>query len=369
MVNIILNNERIFDKNIIQVLKESPELLEIFETSLDYLSRKNISNEEVKIVNDLPYSPKENYDVLYNDDYVGNIILLYEDVTKFWSIYILIFPKYRRNGYAKNALYSLINLYPDRNWEANIFKKNERVNSLQNYLLDLRFEKTEFGKLISQKEIVFNYRKAKNKIITVIASAYFEPISDLLNNLLKRSTGKVNDVQTSQVENGYSVALCILLVACFESYVMRDIYFKKDPQIKTPLEYISTCYNNFPYLAEITECYIIRDLIMHNHVWEIDHSYYEFKIINSSIMPFSGDSKFKANVDLINRVTNKLKLNIVPIRINRNDIKKVLQVVWESLNHLSKSKDSEIYLTNTTVIYDGKVHSFKEVYNKFIERV
>ncbi len=369
MVNIILNNERAFNKNIIGVLEESPDLLGLDEAIFNSLRDKVFSNEEVKIVYENRGAPKENYDILTDDVYIGNIILLHENVTDFWEIDIMIFPEHRRNGYAKLALDNLINLHPDRNWEANILGKNKSINALQSYFLELGFEKVDYGEFNSQKEIVFNYKKAKDKIITVIASAYFEPISDLLNNLLKRSNGKVNDVQTSIAENGYCVALCILLVACFESYIMRDIYFKKDPKIKKPLDYIKKYHNDFPYLVEVTECYIIRDLLLHNHIWEIEHSSYGFKIINSAISPFSGDVKFNENVNLISRMTNKLELNIIPTRINRNDVKKVLRIIWESSNYFSRNKDSEIYLTFLGVVFDDRVHNFKDVYKKFMERV
>lgn len=369
MLRIELNNNRAFNKSIVSVLAESPELLGLDEKTFNFLRDEVLSDKEINIVNENPYSPKENYDIYVNDDYVGNIILLNNQVTEFWEIDVLIFPEFRRKGYAKNALDNLINLYPDRNWEANILAKNKSINTLQSYFLELGFEKVVNGMFNSQEEIVYNYQKSKDKIITVIASAYFEPISDLLNNLLKRSNGRVNDVQTSIVENGYCVALCILLVACFESYIMRDIYFKKDAKIKTPLQYLKKYHTNFPYLAEITECYVIRDLLLHNHIWEIEHSSIGFKIINSSIMPFSGDIKFEDNVDLSNRITNRLKLNIIPTRINRIDVKQVLKVIWESLNYFSKCKDSEIYLTFIVVVFEGRVHNFKEVYEKFMERV
>jgi len=176
-------------------------------------------------------------------------------------------------------------------------------------------------------------------------------------------------VQTSQLENGYSVALCILLVACFESYIMRDFYFLKVPGKITVLEFIKKNYVKFPFLQEITECYIIRNLLLHNHIWEIDHSYYELKKINSAIMPFSGNSDFNKNVDKKNIITNKLKLNVNPIRINRNDVKIVFKVIWDSLNYFSKNKESQIYFTNSTVFYNGRVSNFQEVYKIFMERV
>jgi len=175
MVRLILKNERIFNKNILDVLKDTPELYELFKTSFDYLDKKIISGEDVKIVNDNAGSPKEIYDVLHNNDYVGNVFLFYEDINQFWSIYILIFAEFSRNGYSKCVLENLITLYPDRNWEANISEKNRNADVLQIYLLEFGFEKLDMGEFNTLNEKVYNYKKAKDKIITVIASAYLQP--------------------------------------------------------------------------------------------------------------------------------------------------------------------------------------------------
>jgi hypothetical protein len=335
------------------------------ETKFKYINEKVKSKEEIKIVIDNLNAVKENYEILNDEDYIGNIILFNEDITNFWEIYILIFPEFRGNKYAKSALEQLIKLHPSRNWEIQISEKDKNIHNMQDYLLNFGFEKIELGYSNDPDGITYSFKKAKELSITVIGSSYFAPIADLLNNLLKRSSGKINELQASNLENGYSVSVCILLVACFESYVRSDFYFRKENQ-KNILEFIKKYYLDFPYLNEITECYIVRDLILHNHIWEIEHSYYELNIINSDLTPFSGDKKFKKNIDEINMVTNKLKLNINPIRINRKDVKKVFQFIWESLLFLSNNKDSHIQLFYLPVYFDGKILKFNEVYNIFM---
>jgi hypothetical protein len=369
MINLKINNDRSFNSNIYEVLKESPQLLNLDKASFDFISEKIKTNEEIKIINDDSCSHKENYDIFDGNMYIGNIFLSHDDIIDFWQICIIIFPLYRGKGHAQTALKQLLNLYPDRNWELTILDKHKNFKSFQEHLINLGFEKTKYGWANSQDEFPINYKKASTKVITVIASSYFTPISDLLNNLLNRSKGGINELQTSSVENGYSVSLCILLVACFESYIRRDYYFKKETSRIHILNFISTNYSQFPYLQEITECFIVRDLLLHNHIWEIEHTYSELKVNDSEITAFSGDAKFKENIDYDKRETKKLKLNINPIRINRKDVKIVLQIIWKSLLFLSESKDSEIVLDALPVIFDNKVTNIKDVYELFIKTV
>ena len=160
MIKINLNNERVFNKSIVEVLEEDPELLGLDNNTINDLRDKVNSNEKIKIVNDNERAPKENYDI-YNDKiYLGNIMLFNENITDYWEIDILIFPEYRRKGFARSALQNLIDLYPDRNWEANILDKNINLKALEIILFDLSFEKTDNGILGAKGEgIIYNYQK------------------------------------------------------------------------------------------------------------------------------------------------------------------------------------------------------------------
>ena len=58
-------------------------------------------------------------------------------------------------------------------------------------------------------------------LVTVVGSAYFQPISDLVERLLKRKPHRPNRVKSAHDENGYSASIVLLLVAMFESYMSR----------------------------------------------------------------------------------------------------------------------------------------------------
>ena len=58
-------------------------------------------------------------------------------------------------------------------------------------------------------------------IVTVVGSAYFQPISDLVQNLLRKPPGGPFPAGMGVRENGYSASLVVLLVAVLESYTAR----------------------------------------------------------------------------------------------------------------------------------------------------
>jgi hypothetical protein len=58
-------------------------------------------------------------------------------------------------------------------------------------------------------------------VITVVASAYNQPISDLVEKLLSKPFSKKGPAGVSIHENGYSASLVVLLVALLESYTAR----------------------------------------------------------------------------------------------------------------------------------------------------
>lgn len=207
------------------------------------------------------------------------------------------------------------------------------------------------------------------KTISVIGNSFLQPITDLLQKLLDKIKSGVNEVQTSSLENGYSASVVLLLVAYLESIMMRERYFQPDFNDNSNINFLEKLVPSYKRIPELKECYIIRDCIIHNHIWEIEHKWSDFTIINSTKEKFSGNKKYNINVDIENRVTRLLKLNVNPIRINRNDVKLVLISIWESINELSKMSNMNIIIPPYPLYFRNKIHSFDDVYNIFIESV
>ena len=81
--------------------------------------------------------------------------------------------------------------------------------------------------------------EGKDQLISIVGTAYFQPIADLLNHLMSYPYSEPNDVQTGRRENGYSASICILAVVCFESFLMRVRYKNKShPASKKNIRWI-----------------------------------------------------------------------------------------------------------------------------------
>jgi hypothetical protein len=206
-----------------------------------------------------------------------------------------------------------------------------------------------------------------DKLVTIIGSAYFEPISILLERLEKYDQDNASEVQSGHFVNGFSSSICLLAVVCLESYVMRVRYINNasgaDLNKRSVPAYLLNVYQDFPYENEIYEIFILRDIIAHNHLWEVSFSWDEdINMALDSIVKLSfGDTKYKQHVDVSNNKTRKLGLNINPIRIDATDSKKVLQAMWRILIFLEGKNRSQCYVSHLYVKHKGQHVRFGEV--------
>lgn len=116
-----------------------------------------------------------------------------------------------------------------------------------------------------------------DSLVTILGSSYFEPIAELFAKIESSGVRRERLAQVGMRENGYSVSVCILAVACLESYVMRARYLNSPEDLgggRTPVsKYLAHLYPDFPYVVESEELYILRDSLIHNHLWEMGYSW------------------------------------------------------------------------------------------------
>lgn len=197
----------------------------------------------------------------------------------------------------------------------------------------------------------------ENKIITILGSAYFEPIAFLLERLENEANN--TSIRPNGYVNGFAVSVCVLSVICLESCVMRAKYIKENkPNINEPEnfpDYLKNNYQDFPFEAESIEINIVRNAIAHNHLWE--ESYFQTedgKIYTGFDTKNSGNSTHKKNVDINTGLTLNLGLNTNPIKINASDAKTVIQNVWKILLFLENVDRNQCPVSSQYVRYRGE---------------
>jgi hypothetical protein len=205
-----------------------------------------------------------------------------------------------------------------------------------------------------------------NELVTIIGSSYFEPICTLLERLERFNEHEKSEVQSGFFVNGFSVSICLLAVACLESYVMRVRYVTKASQKdidKTPVaHYLPTLYQDFPYADDLNEIYILRDIIIHNHLWEISFDWNDdgMELINAN-KKSSGDKKYSSHVDVNKRKTIQLGLTVNPLKVGKSEVMKVLQTMWKILIFLEKKDINQCYVSAEHFRYKGKMKQFGEI--------
>lgn len=205
-------------------------------------------------------------------------------------------------------------------------------------------------------------------VITIVGSAYLQPIADLLEKLLKRPLSGVGPAGTSMHENGYSAALVVLLVAVLESYTARLRFVRIAEGIGGNLgtpELLAKFFPALPTRDELVEVFLVRNVLAHNHVWHLNVS--DFAAAGSPTLATPEELGFQTNkhyeqvVDVSARQTRGLRLNVNPNTVDRSDVRKVFDVVWRTLRFMNAQNFSHTPLAGCTVGFRGKHRQFEDL--------
>src|SRR3989442_12991098 len=118
--------------------------------------------------------------------------------------------------------------------------------------------------------------RTKDAHVSILGSSYFQPIADLLDRWLSRARPRSNAVQSGYYEHGYAASVVLLLVAMFESYIVRVRYIQRSripTNLRTALDVLLHLYPRLHHRKALTDVYVLRDVIFHNHLWEIEYSW------------------------------------------------------------------------------------------------
>ena len=204
-------------------------------------------------------------------------------------------------------------------------------------------------------------------IVSILGDCYSQPIADLLEKWLKHNTPKSNAVGSGYYDHAYGASVILLLVAMFESYIVRVRYIhagKVPDKLRNALEVLFHIYPNIRNKKALTDIYVVRDSIFHNHLWEIEFSWEgtpSSVLHGASKHPAFGDKKYLERVNPKTRKTKALGLSVVPTRVNKVDARKVFETLWKTLLFLQDKDMNQCLVSNTHVRFRGKNVLFGEL--------
>ena len=85
-----------------------------------------------------------------------------------------------------------------------------------------------------------------------------------------------------------------------ESYLNRTKYIMGDTSKGSVVDFFARTFCGSDLVQDITDLFVVRDSISHNHVWEQwpDVNEDGVKLLQASLVQGYGDRKFRARVDM-----------------------------------------------------------------------
>jgi hypothetical protein len=199
---------------------------------------------------------------------------------------------------------------------------------------------------------------SRQTIVSVIGSQYFQPIADLLASLLKRKTPRSDAVSSGYYEGAYVVSMLLLLAAAVESMIARDRYFNKKAAARkhTAVPELLKELHGYRGYARLSELYVLRDAIIHNHVWVLQFVTRKSgsrKLLSASRVSWSGNNRLGQRLNQRTRRTKLLRVNAIPSRMDRHDLLKALDVAFAAFRFLERRGANPVEILRTTVSFQG----------------
>jgi hypothetical protein len=149
--------------------------------------------------------------------------------------------------------------------------------------------------------------------------------------------------QKSGPENGHAAAAVVMGVFLLESMTARIAVIR--PELGPPdsaLSFVKALANkegvSRPTEDELTELFVARDVLAHNHIWELALKWASgsaSEILRRELLR-GGDKKYQEVVVSETGRTRSLDLHVVPTFVGRQDAAAALTVVVELLDFLAR---------------------------------
>jgi len=201
--------------------------------------------------------------------------------------------------------------------------------------------------------------------VTILAGNYLQPLATLVERLVARQREGLPGIKANEAEIDWSVTSILIAVVMFESWLGRvrlDLGASAPKQYKA-LAFYDELRAQDASLPDVTEAFVIRDVIAHNHIWEVEFEWADSgHTLRSLNHAKGGDAKFNSVVDIATGLSKGLGLHLVPDLIDRSDVKKVLELIIRAMTAL---RDAKLLmpqaLNGHAVIADGKRVTLAEI--------
>jgi hypothetical protein len=201
----------------------------------------------------------------------------------------------------------------------------------------------------------------EQSIISCIGTSYVQPIVDLYERMHFFTYSGNSEIKVSSRENGYAASIIGLSVYMIESAINRMKYLENKSNEKN-LTFFISFFKNTKLSNELTEIYILRDTIAHNHLWEFTIRYddnFDEDVLNRKLVSGYGDQKYKLFVDEDKIITKNLRLNVNPMKISKIDVLKVFELIYYFFGFLDKKNNSYFPALNEYIKYRDNLIRFK----------
>lgn len=211
--------------------------------------------------------------------------------------------------------------------------------------------------------------------LTILGPRLIQPMADILEKLLSFPRSE-NKQKLTPDESGYSVLICLLTAVIVESFVMRVRYLnysEETESVRSLHKFLDEKYPMFDLTQELIEIFILRDVIAHNHIWEITSSgdsniWLETQMKNMHPLTSNRkDKKYNNAVNIKSARTKISKLHVIPTQINITDVSKVLRIARDTLIFLEEQEGQILGVYATQAIFRESMVSLPELYEKAIK--
>jgi hypothetical protein len=203
--------------------------------------------------------------------------------------------------------------------------------------------------------------------VSIIGTNMLDSVVQLVETLESLPLAEPNEVQTNQLENGYSCALIVLAVVVLESVVNRTKYIRQDSNKNDIHVYIAIITGETELAKDVDEAIAVRDAIVHNHIWEAktywdDQSNLKFSSPPRLLAGF-GNRRLRRVVNMSTRLSHRMKLNLFPPRIWRRDAYLILRVVEQTPRCIETKDRNYCYFSQHSFMFRGMNQPLSNILN------